>query len=101
VLGVLCAVSLGALWLWPSAPVSAQAFSSAVAAQSPVQPTQTSCHRVHIFKAGETFESIAEAELGDPAKWQQIRIANREWLDMSANGLEPGARLVVPVPCTS
>jgi hypothetical protein len=99
VLGVLCAVPLGALWVWSSPPVAASSVSAA--AQPPLQPTQASCHRVHIFKAGETFESIADAELGDPAKWQEIRIANREWLDVSATGLEPGARLVVPVPCAS
>nr|WP_236599349.1 LysM peptidoglycan-binding domain-containing protein [Ramlibacter monticola] len=69
------------------------------AAADRTQGTRTSCHRVHVFKAGETLESIAAAELGDATKWQQIRIANREWLDLAENGLEPGARLTLPVPC--
>ncbi|GAB3646149.1 LysM peptidoglycan-binding domain-containing protein [Ramlibacter alkalitolerans] len=90
------AVVLAALgWLWSAR----QAAADDLAAGRPVlRPASATCQRVHVFKEGETLESIAQQELGDASMWQQIRIANR-WLDTAQNGLEPGARLVVPAPC--
>jgi hypothetical protein len=96
VIGLAAAVSLGALsWFGSATQVSA---ASMAAGQPAARTASTACQRVHIFREGETLESIAEQEFGDPSRWQQIRIANR-WLDMAENGLEPGARLVVPAPC--
>jgi len=98
VVGVASAICLTCLsiWWWST---DARATGPNVAATRPAtRPAATSCQRVHIFKEGETFESIAEQELGDSSKWQEIRLANH-WLDMAENGLEPGARLVVPAPC--
>jgi nucleoid-associated protein YgaU len=96
VLGLASAASLGALaWSWSAAPVPA---ATVMGAPPAARASSTTCPRVHVFREGETLESIAAQELGDANRWQQIRIANR-WLDVAENGLEPGARLVVPAPC--
>jgi hypothetical protein len=95
-LGAAGAVSLGVLsWFWSAQQVSAE---NVTAGQPVLRPSSATCQRVHVFKEGETLESIAQQELGDASMWQQLRIANR-WLDTAQNGLEPGARLVVPAPC--
>lgn len=99
VFGTACTVSAAGLALWGRSSQAPPVAVPVAAAADTTQASRTSCHRVHVFKAGETLESIAQAELGDATKWQQIRIANREWLDLAENGLEPGARLTVPVPC--
>jgi hypothetical protein len=63
-------------------------------------PDEAQCARVHVFRQGETLETIAEQELGAGWHWQEIAVRNRERLDSALqDGLQPGMALEIPVPC--
>jgi nucleoid-associated protein YgaU len=96
VLTVLLLVAGSGLW-WSDAPDGAPVVRQAAAA--PV-PEATVCRRTHVFKEGETLETIAEQELGASWRWQEIAVLNRERLDQALqDGLRPGTPLDVPTPC--
>ena len=82
--------------LWPGGGSRPLGVASTPAAP-PVVREQ--CTRVHVVREGETLQAIADQELGDPEKWQQIRIANQQRLDAYETGLVDGMRLVIPLPC--
>jgi hypothetical protein len=97
VLGLLAVAGAAAgSTLWSSGgarPLAVAAPAEAHAA------AREQCTRIHVVHEGETLQAIADMELGDPEKWQQIRIANQQRLDAYDTGLADGTRLVIPLPC--
>jgi hypothetical protein len=93
---LLMAVVTAGLTLWPGSGSPRLAVADMPTAQAAVHEK---CSRVHVVREGETLQTIADMELGDPEKWQQIRIANQQRLDTYDTGLADGTRLVVPVRC--
>jgi nucleoid-associated protein YgaU len=85
------------LW-WSDAPQAPPAVQHA--ALVPVVASSVSCHRVHLFREGETLETIAEQELGASWRWQEIAVLNRDRLDRALqDGLRPGTPLEIPAAC--
>jgi nucleoid-associated protein YgaU len=90
------AAAAAGLW-WSDEPEAAMVVRHAAAA--PVA-NETVCRRVHVFRDGETLETIAEKELGASWRWQEIAVLNRDRLDQALqDGLRPGTPLDVPTPC--
>lgn len=50
----------------------------------------------HLVTAGESLWSIAEGELGDPARWTEIYDLNRESIGADPDFIEIGQRLDLP-----
>ncbi len=70
----------------------------ALQAQGKPMPGTGTCPRVHVYREGETLESIAEQELGAAWRAQDIAMLNREQTDerLKHNGLVPGTPIQIP-----
>jgi hypothetical protein len=99
VLAGLVAITAGTWWN------AYETHSAGIAAKQPVSglPVET-CRTVHVFRDGETLESIARDELGAEWRWQDIAAANPGLIDkqmLQDKGFEPGMRLQLPADCKS
>lgn len=96
-LPVLAVAAIGLAW-WADNSDTVSGGQSDHARAVPVD----GCHRVHVFKDGETLESIAASELGAEWRWVEIDTLNRDLMDrvmLQDKGLQPGMQLQLPGGC--
>ncbi|MBN1853703.1 MAG: hypothetical protein JW829_13305, partial [Pirellulales bacterium] len=64
----------------------------------PVDYSQLKPGRKYQVQKGDSLETIAKSELGDPERWPDIHYLNRGSLGLFPTPLQPGIEIVLPAP---
>ncbi len=95
---IVLALTVSAGWLLESRFASERGTARQALGKS--APGAPECPRVHVYREGETLETIAEQELGAAWRAQDIAMFNREQTDerlKQGGGLVPG--MAIQIPC--
>jgi nucleoid-associated protein YgaU len=52
--------------------------------------------KTYIVKAGDTLSEIAQSEMGDADRWQELYAANKDAVGDNPHMIHPGLKLEIP-----